>query len=92
MIEKCANPACPSTFDYRQKGKFFRFLQENGSGAPAGSQLEPQGHTHGAEHYWLCERCARVLTLVYVQGSGVILKARWTDLQPEPSSKRTTAA
>jgi hypothetical protein len=32
------------------------------------------------QHYWLCEYCSHVFTLVYEQERGVVLKLRWTEL------------
>ena len=31
-------------------------------------------------HYWLCERWSEVLTLLYEEGYGVILKVPWPEL------------
>ena len=37
------------------------------------------GH-QGIKHYWLCERCSHLFTLVYEPREGVVLKARWLGL------------
>ncbi len=68
---KCANPACPVTFDWRKGGKFFRFRQ------PADA---PPAGIHGVEHFWLCERCSHLFTLAYEENAGVILKISWPDI------------
>jgi hypothetical protein len=35
---------------------------------------------HGVKHFWLCERCCHVFTLVSTKESGVILKLLWSEL------------
>ena len=77
---KCANPACPTAFHWTGGGKFFRFrpdpVSANGNSSTADS---PDG-IHGVRHYWLCERCSHVFTLVYEEGYGVVLKVLWSEL------------
>ena len=91
---RCASPACPTTFDWRLEGKFFRFPLDQVFG-PAG--LGPSGelarNLHKVEHFWLCESCARVFTLVYEPGRGIVPRL----LRPDPeaaakSEERLTAA
>ena len=72
---KCANPACPVSFDWRNGGKFFRFRQAAGAGTQEGANEAPAG-IHGVRHFWLCERCAHIFTLAYKKNSGVILRVR----------------
>jgi hypothetical protein len=67
---KCSNPACPTAFHWLGGGKFFRFRPNDSS--VIGQQ--------GVQHYWLCEYCSHVFTLVYEQERGVVLKLRWTEL------------
>jgi len=71
---KCANPACPTAFHWTGGGKFFRFRPDpvptNGNDRTADSP----GGIHGVRHYWLCERCSHVFTLVYDEEHGVTLK------------------
>jgi hypothetical protein len=67
---KCANPACPAAFHWLGGGKFLRFRPHDGSAI---------GH-HGVQHYWLCEYCSHVFTLVYEEEQGVVLKLLWTEL------------
>jgi hypothetical protein len=61
---KCANPACPTAFHWLGGGKFFRFRPNDGSAV---------GH-HGVQHYWLCEQCSQVFTLVHDEEQGVVVK------------------
>jgi hypothetical protein len=78
---KCANPACPAAFHWLAGGKFFRFLPE-GDTCPTENQYQKSSVTghHGIKHYWLCERCSGLFTLVYQQEQGVVLKPHWLEL------------
>ena len=67
---KCANPACPTAFHWLGGGKFFRFRSDDDSSAVP----------HGVQHYWLCEHCSHVLTLLYDEERGVVLKPLWREL------------
>ncbi len=75
---KCANPACPAAFHWLQGGKFFRFSDRT-SAVSSHSTASPPADVHGVKHFWLCERCSHVFTLVYNEGYGVVLKL----LRPE---------
>ncbi len=88
---KCANPACPVFFDWHKGGKlggkFFRFQQP--------SRRMPQNHSnqattgiHGVKHFWLCELCSHLFTLV-ADGNGVVLRPRLT---AEETDKELSAA
>lgn len=71
---KCANPACPTAFHWRHGGKFFRFRPDSGGARPGGLATNPATHCSEVKHFWLCERCAQVFTLVYEEEFGVVLK------------------
>jgi hypothetical protein len=43
-------------------------------------------------HYWLCERCSQVFTLVYEEAYGVVLKVLWPELAPGETHKQLSAA
>jgi len=89
---KCANPACPTAFHWTGGGKFFRFRPDpvlaTGSNPTAAS---PYG-IHGVRHYWLCERCSHVFTLVYDEECGVTLKLIWPELAGGQIAKELSAA
>jgi hypothetical protein len=57
MLAKCANPACSAPFRYLHEGKLFRL--DLGAGPPARSGHMPRQ----LQYFWLCERCARTMTL-----------------------------
>lgn len=73
---KCANPACPAAFHWLAGGKFFRFRPEEASSRDNQPKEDsPTGH-QGVKHYWLCERCSHLFTLVFEQGPGIVMKLR----------------
>ncbi len=41
---------------------------------------ESASNLHGVKHFWLCEHCSHIFTLVYDAGSGVVLKLLWLEL------------
>jgi hypothetical protein len=89
---KCANPACSTAFRWTAGGKFFRFRPEQ---IPPSVCSPPKGSPvglHGAHHYWLCERCSHVFTLVYDGESGVVLKLLWMELPLTEVRKQLTDA
>lgn len=85
---KCANPACPVQFDWRKGGKFFRF-RENLCQA-AHNNLSETPAVHGVKHFWLCERCSHLFTLVYEERFGVELKILMGELTNKDCEKALT--
>jgi hypothetical protein len=89
---KCANPACSTAFHWTVGGKFLRFRPDtvptNGNNPTADSL----GGIHGVKHYWLCERCSHVLTLVYDEERGVTLKLIWPQLAAGETHKELSTA
>ena len=57
MLAKCANPTCSAPFRYLHEGKLFRL--NLGAGPPSPGERQP----HNVQYFWLCERCARAMTL-----------------------------
>ena len=76
MLSRCANPQCSKPFLRLREGKLFLVETE---------RLTKMGETAGppfvrarqqprlVEHYWLCDECASVWTLVYNRDRGVTL-------------------
>ena len=89
---KCANPACPTAFHWTGGGKFFRFRPNPVSAGGSNSTADSPGGIHGVRHYWLCERCSQVFTLVYEEGYGVTLKLLWSELHTGETHKELSAA
>ena len=90
---KCANPACPTAFHWTSGGKFFRFRPNADSAT--GNNLPPDSQSgtgiHGVRHYWLCELCSSVFTLMYDKEQGVLLNLLWPEL-PAPETHKVSAA
>ncbi|HYL96708.1 MAG TPA: hypothetical protein VET69_12970 [Terriglobales bacterium] len=57
MLAKCANPICSAPFRYLHEGKLFRL--DLGAGPPSADARIP----HRLEYFWLCDGCARTMTL-----------------------------
>jgi hypothetical protein len=62
VLSKCANPACLARFRYLHEGRIFKV--ETGAVAPDGNKAS----TRRIEHFWLCERCMQILTIVVENG------------------------
>jgi hypothetical protein len=92
MIAKCANPACPTRFEHRLGGKFFRFRREPSSQGEVEGFAGARSPSHNVEHFWLCARCCQVFTLVYVEGQGVVLRLSRVELSADASREILTAA
>jgi mono/diheme cytochrome c family protein len=88
---KCANPACPTAFHWLEGGKFFRFRCDDAVIDSNPSVTESTGNLHGVKHFWLCERCSHVFTLVYTTDSGVVLKLLWVELPSTEARKELPA-
>jgi hypothetical protein len=89
---KCANPACPTAFHWTGGGKFFRFRPNPVSATASNPTADSPGGIHGVRHYWLCERCSNVFTLVYDEECGVMLKLIWPELAAGETHKELSAA
>jgi len=89
---KCANPACPTAFHWTGGGKFFRFRPDPASANEINLPTDSPRGIHGMRHYWLCERCSHVFTLVYAEGCGVVLKLLWQELSASEAHKELSAA
>ncbi|HEV2288060.1 MAG TPA: hypothetical protein VGR81_03815 [Candidatus Acidoferrales bacterium] len=84
---KCANPACPNAFSWSKGGKFFRFRTEPNPPGITDTTGELLRGVHGVKHFWLCDRCSHVFTLVCTELDGVVLKLVAHDV---PSAESVT--
>jgi hypothetical protein len=89
---KCANPACPTAFHWTGGGNFFRFRPDIVPSSGSALIDEPPGGVHGVRHYWLCERCSLVFTLVHEEAFGVVLKVLWPQLEASKTQQKASAA
>lgn len=89
---KCANPACPAEFHWIGGGKFFRFRFDPDAKNENELAASSSGHLSHVKHFWLCERCSRIFTLVYEKDSGVVLKLLRIELALDEAKKVLKAA
>lgn len=92
MFAKCANAACSESFEFQGGGVFFRFSRGNVKPSLDDGTTGGIGNVHDVEHFWLCPRCARIYTLVYIEGTGVILKLLWMEHPIAEIMKKVVAA
>lgn len=97
MVSKCANPECTAPFLYFHVGKLFRLETESGFDRrrALGSEGMSKKPLRRLQFYWLCDRCAEKMTLVFEKGSGIAVKPRPTlqESVKRPSAKvQATAA
>jgi hypothetical protein len=76
---RCANAACPQVLRDCQSGRFFHFTKQEKTFHHS-NHAPGDDWNHQGEYYWLCDRCAKIYTLVYIEGAGVSLKPQWKDL------------
>lgn len=62
MLSKCANPTCIERFLYLSHGKIFNIEIVD----MAFHRRDPRAKR--IEHFWLCERCAQTMKVVFANG------------------------
>jgi hypothetical protein len=77
MLSQCANSKCGKPFLKLREGKLFlvetdRVTRPGESTAPPFVRARHQQRC--VEHYWLCDDCAPLWTLVYDREHGVVLE------------------
>lgn len=76
MLSQCANSQCSKPFLRLRDGKLFLVETERlpkpgqASGPPFVRARQQQRQV---EHYWLCDECAKLWTLIYDRERGVAL-------------------
>ncbi len=63
MLNKCANPECPSDFHYFRGGQLFHVERT--------LVADASRRAHNVEHFWLCPNCAERMTLLYDRERGL---------------------
>ena len=76
MLHKCANPECNRPFRYLRQGKLFQVETEYFEADRPGLAPRRNRAVRRVEHYWLCDDCASVLTLISEKGRGMIAVPR----------------
>jgi hypothetical protein len=70
MLAKCANALCSTPFRRLSEGKLFLL---EGEGMPNREPADPQKAKppRRVEYFWLCNDCARLVTLTFSSTTGV---------------------
>ena len=76
MVSKCANPGCEAPFRYFHKGKLFRLDKESSyeRRRQLGDEQAAKKPMRHIEFYWLCEDCAKTMTIAFDQVTGVAIR------------------
>ena len=77
MLAKCANPSCSSVFRYLHEGKLFRLESVQSS----------RGLDRHSEWFWLCDRCAPIMTLK-LENSDVVALPLLSNLEESQGVQR----
>jgi len=88
---KCANPACPTAFHWLAGGKFLRFRTREKDQIADRPAPDAPKNLHDVKHFWLCERCARIFTLVHDAQQGIVLRLLWPELPLAEPRKEVSA-
>ncbi len=87
MLSRCANVQCSKPFLRLGQGKLFVLETEHTLSSEGLVQEQVRGRPRRLEHYWLCEQCAKIWTLVHDRENGIGL----TELKRGPSSTPISA-
>jgi hypothetical protein len=71
MVSRCANPSCSARFRFLHEGRVFKL--ETGPG-PAHN---PDPLMQKIEYFWLCQRCAETLEVVFRNGEVITQPRHW---------------
>ena len=92
---KCANPSCPTAFHWLGGGKFFRFRPKGPEGIDENTDSrapDAPKNLHGVKHFWLCERCSHIFTLVHDAQNRIVLHLLWPELPVTEARKEFSAS
>ena len=87
MVTKCANPSCATLFRYFRGGKIF-LVEPKPVRIPVlfSSPAELHMRGKGSEYFWLCEQCAKSMTIISDQNGRALLACRkQSELEPATS-------
>lgn len=84
MLHKCANPACSVPFLRMTEGKLFLVQMPFSSGSRKAAGQRKSG-LRRIEHYWMCDQCARQLTIVFDASRGMLTV-------PLPAAKKSAVS
>ena|SRR6516164_7376091 len=66
MVKKCANSSCETVFRYFRGGKIFvvEAARVGEAASSRGPQTQFLSSGTSLQYFWLCERCARQMTVI----------------------------
>ena len=73
MLHKCANPVCAAQFRYLHQGWLFEVEIHHFEGLPGDSRAKSRSGTRHVERWWLCEPCARRVSLQFDSRLGLVM-------------------
>ena len=78
MLSKCATPDCSASFRYFHTGKLFRAEVSVGLDRrrALGRDAQQSKPLRRLEFFWLCERCAETMTIIFDKDSGVTVREK----------------
>jgi hypothetical protein len=80
MLSKCLNPHCSATFQYLGQGRLFcvDFSEAGRKNARAAKPVVApiRRKSYPIEHFWLCEDCARAMTVALSKSGEIRLVTR----------------
>lgn len=79
MLAKCANPCCNTPFLYLRDGKLYQMEVEAGASQSPPEPINQPGPAperkplRRLEFFWLCGRCAPLMTLAFNHAHGLVV-------------------
>lgn len=73
MVAKCVNPGCTNLFRYLHNGRLF-LIDHNRSAPALDDDFRESGRK--GEYFWLCNECARTMTITTDRNGYVFLVPR----------------
>ena len=70
MLSKCANPECATPFHYLREGRLFQI--DAGADSTGPQLVSVKRPAQKIEYFWLCGRCAEIMTLALHRKYGVV--------------------
>jgi hypothetical protein len=71
MVSKCANPSCPTPFNYFNQGRLFEFDVDRIQKSCRDPAKSGFTDSRTRELFWLCGPCCLVMTLECTEEHGI---------------------
>ena len=73
MLSRCANPSCCKPFLKLREGRLFLVETDRISKTAGPPFVRAKQTQRLVEHYWLCDECAAMWTLIFDRERGIAL-------------------